>query len=216
MFRGSVKSAGYPLPPVSASLSLPCVTVCHHISTGLYQRSCGMFCLHIRSTEALGSSKMFISISLNEVIAHVTRIWANLLLQAILKFPVMLCLSTYNFWANWRICMKNGIRSVIMETISPCARSCRSMDWHILNTSIARRWEITQCLLYCIIYDVTQRSKFLWCVIQNIAWLWGIDVKHAVVDTFFVSLVECSLCIPHRFSDTTVFVINNGWVVPRP
>jgi hypothetical protein len=38
MFRGSVKSTGYPLhSPVSTSLPLPCVTVCHHISTGLYQ-----------------------------------------------------------------------------------------------------------------------------------------------------------------------------------
>ena len=38
MFRGSVKSIGYPLhSPVSPSLPLPCVTVCHHISTGLYR-----------------------------------------------------------------------------------------------------------------------------------------------------------------------------------
>ena len=36
MFRGSVKGTGYPLhSPVSSSLPLPCVTVCHHISTGL-------------------------------------------------------------------------------------------------------------------------------------------------------------------------------------
>jgi hypothetical protein len=36
-FRGSVKSTGYPLhSPVSPSLPLPCVTVCHHISAGLY------------------------------------------------------------------------------------------------------------------------------------------------------------------------------------
>jgi hypothetical protein len=36
MFRGSVKSTGCPLhSPVSPSLPLPCVTVCHHISTGL-------------------------------------------------------------------------------------------------------------------------------------------------------------------------------------
>ena len=36
-FRGSVKSTGYTLHlPVSPSLPLPCVTVCHHISTGLY------------------------------------------------------------------------------------------------------------------------------------------------------------------------------------
>jgi hypothetical protein len=37
MFRGSVKSTGYPVhSPVSPSLPLPCVTVCHHISTALY------------------------------------------------------------------------------------------------------------------------------------------------------------------------------------
>jgi hypothetical protein len=37
MFRGSVNSTGYPLhSAVSPSLPLPCVTVCHHISTGVY------------------------------------------------------------------------------------------------------------------------------------------------------------------------------------
>ena len=37
MFRGSVKSTGYPLhSPFSPSLPLPCVTVSHHISGGLY------------------------------------------------------------------------------------------------------------------------------------------------------------------------------------
>jgi hypothetical protein len=36
MFRGSVKGTGYPLhSPVSPSLPLPCVTVCHHVSAGL-------------------------------------------------------------------------------------------------------------------------------------------------------------------------------------
>jgi hypothetical protein len=41
MFRGSAKSTGYPLhSPVSSSLSHPCVTVCHQISTGLYQSRC--------------------------------------------------------------------------------------------------------------------------------------------------------------------------------
>jgi len=39
MFRCSVKSTDYPIhSPVFPSLPLPCVTVCHHISTGLYQR----------------------------------------------------------------------------------------------------------------------------------------------------------------------------------
>jgi hypothetical protein len=36
MFRGSVKSTGYPLhSPFSPLLPLPCVTVCHNISTAL-------------------------------------------------------------------------------------------------------------------------------------------------------------------------------------
>ena len=37
MFRGSVKGTGYPLhSPVSPSLLVPCVIVCHRISIGLY------------------------------------------------------------------------------------------------------------------------------------------------------------------------------------
>jgi len=37
-FLGSVKGTGYPFHlPVSPSLPLPCVTMCHHVSTGLYQ-----------------------------------------------------------------------------------------------------------------------------------------------------------------------------------
>jgi hypothetical protein len=40
VFRGSVKSTGHPLhSPVSPSLPLPCVTVCHQVSTGLYYSS---------------------------------------------------------------------------------------------------------------------------------------------------------------------------------
>ena len=39
MFRGSVKGTGYPFhSPVSPSLPLPCVTVCHHIATEVYHK----------------------------------------------------------------------------------------------------------------------------------------------------------------------------------
>ena len=39
VFRGSVKGTGYPLhSPVSSSLPLPCVTVCHRISAGVYSQ----------------------------------------------------------------------------------------------------------------------------------------------------------------------------------
>jgi hypothetical protein len=44
MFRGSVKGTGYPRQsPVSPSLPVPCVTVCHYISTGLYCRHISMW-----------------------------------------------------------------------------------------------------------------------------------------------------------------------------
>jgi len=37
MFRGSVKSTGYPLhSPVYPLLPLPCITVCHHVSIEVY------------------------------------------------------------------------------------------------------------------------------------------------------------------------------------
>jgi len=40
MFRGSVKGTSYTLhSPVYPSLPLSCVTVCHHISTGLYLKT---------------------------------------------------------------------------------------------------------------------------------------------------------------------------------
>jgi len=52
MFRGSAKSTGCPLhSSVSASLRLPCVTVCHHISIGLYLRSGSSYRPHSRQVE---------------------------------------------------------------------------------------------------------------------------------------------------------------------
>jgi len=40
MFRSSVKSTGYPLhSPVSPSLPLPCVTMCHQVSNALWHIS---------------------------------------------------------------------------------------------------------------------------------------------------------------------------------
>jgi hypothetical protein len=51
MFRGSVKGTGCPLhSPVSPSLPRPCVTVCHHISTGLYRSS---FILRVKKSSQI-------------------------------------------------------------------------------------------------------------------------------------------------------------------
>jgi hypothetical protein len=48
MFRASVKGTGYPLhSPVSPSLPLPCVTMCHHISTGVYSSTLSFAALQV-------------------------------------------------------------------------------------------------------------------------------------------------------------------------
>ena len=58
MFRGSVKGTGYPLhSPVSPSLPHPCVTVCHHISTGVYLPSWHCSSRNITSTITPGSPR---------------------------------------------------------------------------------------------------------------------------------------------------------------
>ena len=44
VFRGCVQSTGQPLhSPIYPSLPLPCVMVCRHISTALYQKDVGLF-----------------------------------------------------------------------------------------------------------------------------------------------------------------------------
>ena len=62
MFWGSVKGTGYPLQlPVSPSLPLPCITMCHHISTEFYCFRCfthivtaiEFFCLHMKVMKIL-------------------------------------------------------------------------------------------------------------------------------------------------------------------
>ena len=50
-FRGSVKNTGYPLhSPVSPSLPLPCVTVCHQVSNSLYHLFSINTCTHSSAT----------------------------------------------------------------------------------------------------------------------------------------------------------------------
>ena len=45
MFQGSVKSTGYPLhSPVSPSLLHPCVTMCHQVSTGVFNKIVFLSC----------------------------------------------------------------------------------------------------------------------------------------------------------------------------
>jgi len=56
-FRGSVKGTGFPLhSPGSFSLPLPCVTVCHHISTGLYNTRTLQTCITLANVLSLDVS----------------------------------------------------------------------------------------------------------------------------------------------------------------
>ena len=53
-FRSGEKGTGYPLhSPVSPSLPLPCVTVCHHILTGVYLHDNMLFLKHVTWTRLL-------------------------------------------------------------------------------------------------------------------------------------------------------------------
>jgi len=90
MFRGSVKGAGYPLhSSVSPSIPVPCVTVCHHISTGVYNDrrlrccdQCSAFWIKkqcTRNTEILRNTQSFVcrttglkSVSLRNVLWSAT------------------------------------------------------------------------------------------------------------------------------------------------
>jgi len=62
MFRSNVKGTGYPLhSPVSPSLPLPYITVCHQISTGVYSPRANSFyncrwCSTSRLTDAMQES----------------------------------------------------------------------------------------------------------------------------------------------------------------
>ena len=58
MFRGSVKGTGYTLhSPVSPSLPLPCLTVCHHILTGVYQRLKRTCCSYLQFIPIYSTSR---------------------------------------------------------------------------------------------------------------------------------------------------------------
>ena len=78
MFRGSVKGTGYPLHlPVSPSLTLPCVTVCHHISNGL--------------NPSVLMLEFNVNCSVGEIIGHDICGW-SILLGSVLMFSVL------HFW----------------------------------------------------------------------------------------------------------------------
>ena len=64
-FRASVQGAGYPLhSSVSPSLPLPCVTVCHHTSTGVYNCLPSDHVVQIHDGQCLSNQKNTTNITL--------------------------------------------------------------------------------------------------------------------------------------------------------
>jgi hypothetical protein len=114
MFRCGVKSTGYPLHSlVSPSLPLPCVTLCHHISTGLYYSPMRTFVSLIDfSQSALFYDVRFQFLILRLLILvcaqfhhlffgrHISRLPWRLLLNTWLTFLVALILFTWPIQFN--------------------------------------------------------------------------------------------------------------------
>jgi len=78
MVRGSVKSTGYPLhSPDSPSFPLQCLTVCHHISTGVCRRwsLCSLSVLSVKFWLRIGRSQWPRVLRLKSAAARLLRSW---------------------------------------------------------------------------------------------------------------------------------------------
>jgi len=103
VFRGSVKCTGYPLhSPVSPSLPLPCVTVCHHISTGVHTLSCLAF-LALGTQHATQMRHIFICGPAGSTIFyHSYLIKIKFLEKRLLNIKCVKRFSTIFFWITLR------------------------------------------------------------------------------------------------------------------
>ena len=88
MFRGSVKSTGYPLhSPVSPSLPLPCATVYHHVSTGLY------FKLSTTTAFRLLSNLLFARCPV--ILQYITKYWRRHSMNNQIRYSFMIFIHVF-------------------------------------------------------------------------------------------------------------------------
>jgi hypothetical protein len=164
MFRGSVKGTVYPLhSPVSPPLPLPCVTVCHHISTGLYCKS---------------STQLIHTLSMNrEPLVHLTAIihshslmlpehgykqpkhvgvvlysWARLICYGNLFIPAYVCYRKHEQQAP-------GTRAITV-VVTPAIES----DTLRASLNIAERQSTIEAKLLtrtvCLLYPVPEHGRY--------------------------------------------------------
>jgi hypothetical protein len=133
MFRGSVKSTGYPFhSPVSPSLPLPCVTVCHHISTGL----CRWFHFFIIC------------------------LWCGVRLHSVPLWPQMDRM-TIRWILDGRMFWNCGGMILIGENLSKCHWSHHKPTWTALESNTVLCGEKTGFLLLLSIHLCIYLSLFL-------------------------------------------------------
>ena len=105
MFRGSVKGTGYPLhSPVSPSLAVPCVTVCNHISTGVYPQNRKLDGAHSRRTGNCENNLLPLTEIEDQFIGHPAR---PTLRHCVTEIPSLKSL----YYAFISLCMSNITKS---------------------------------------------------------------------------------------------------------
>ena len=173
MFRCSEKSTGYPLhQPVSPSLPLPLVTVCHHISTGVYNlcsrpRAC---CL---SVSTLTVSTLQFSLALTTNLSVFIRLccsdfkiswlggWAR-----VASTTVSLLIKARNVSVIYMetLCLQHvsaemGHRQAIHNIQIRCENCCTVLCLHLMTSHFTDTHIIQQSSLACIQISVILLSE---------------------------------------------------------
>jgi hypothetical protein len=142
-FRGSVKSTGYLLnSPVSPSLSLPRVTVCHHISTGFYLAFNRRYSMtHIYTeTEKVPTTiqRDVLNFKAHDIVKHSTTSTT-----ASVPFAIKFALLSFPFWMESNLNLQNKL-----EIQTPSAlRHCLSRQYGTLHKQKLYTFRLQESLL---------------------------------------------------------------------
>jgi len=139
MLRGSVASTGYPLhSPVSPSLPLPCVTMCHHISTGPY--------LCVTTWDLLLISRNGSACNWRQFSFCLWKKWLTISISApCFIFLPFIKLEKHRYISTWRVC----VCVCVYVCVCACAHqllthmtNCHKPSSHFMTQ------DVTQCLTF--------------------------------------------------------------------